>query len=173
MRPQQLHCLTKGQLFLTCMMFNSSKPSFWFWTVIFQLASHWALMQVVVATAGISWVMVFLFVWCETWFTIWHWCHHYIASISQCPTNQIVEKIDIRNIIWLVKKILFPMSLMTSATIVALGSYCESGLTQESFRLTHKLFWDFILVDTCLYMHVELFFLFNWTGPPQTCQGTG
>ena len=56
------------------------------------------------------------------------------GAIIALPALASVQPIRLLKNLTSVKKIFFPMSLMTSATIVAPGSYCEPELAQESLE---------------------------------------
>ena len=87
--------------------------------------------------------------WC--WNSLFQRC---IASISQHPTNQIVEKFNVKNRIWVVEKILFPVTLVTR---MAPASYYEPGLSlhfyDQSINVTFKQ-------HMYMYVHVSLFLVF-------------
>ena len=72
------------------------------------------------------------------WVSGWRYSSIVLPALAtQCPTNQIVKKFDIRNRIWLVKNTSLMMLTMLAAMLAAPVSYCEPGLI-HACTTTHQ-----------------------------------
>ena len=94
--------------------------------------TKWLYVSLICMTRTISWLVAPYML--NTWHKLLKCVQHgsqydrflfqrCVANISHCPTNQTVNA---RDIIWLVKQILFPMTL-TMLT----ASYCEPGINAD------------------------------------------
>ena len=111
---------------------------------------------------------------CVAWFIIWRSRQRSVASVSQCPTNQIVKKFNVRDAIWLVKKILFTMMLITLA---APASYCEPCLRERERKRYCQFLniccWHVMYTFQLLVVHVTVHVFLSWSLSLSSQGGTG
>ena len=93
-----------------------------------------------------------------SWASGWHWNSLFQRCVSQHPANQIVEKFNIRNIIWVVEKNLFPVTLVTR---MAPASYYEPGLCfhfyDQSINVTFKQHMYMYLYSLSFFIFLSFF----------------